>query len=158
MSIKALLSPNQIQLVDEKYSKKSILEMLSQLLADSCPQQGLSAKHLLEQFIARERLGTTALGHGVALPHIRCANIQKPICGLLISKQGVDFGSMDHQLVRLFFGLAVPETATAEHLDILSSVAETLSQPDIRQQLLLCNHADEVYQVLTTQAQTITHS
>ncbi|ASJ75925.1 PTS sugar transporter subunit IIA [Granulosicoccus antarcticus] len=95
----------------------------------------LSDMQILDALISRERLGSTGLGHGVALPHSRLSNIQEPIAALVTLNQGVDYESADGQPVDLVLGLLVPEHCNDEHLKILAQLARRFSDEALRTSL-----------------------
>ena len=102
-------------------SKKRVIETLSHLLADSLPE----ANGLLGGLLKREKLGTTALGNGVAIPHTRAA-IDSPKIAILTLKHGIEFDAPDDTLVDVFFAIAVPENNPEQHLSILADLAKAL--------------------------------
>ncbi|MBS0002000.1 MAG: PTS sugar transporter subunit IIA [Thioalkalivibrio sp.] len=128
MQIADLVREDQVCLDAGITSKKRALERLGELLAvdDAGPSAGL----IFDALSARERLGSTGLGHGVAIPHGRMAEIEKPRVGVLRLEQGVDFEAIDHEPVDILIALIVPEESTGEHLDLLAQLARVLSQPD----------------------------
>lgn len=111
-------------------SKKRALELASELLAEHYPE--LDASTLLDALVARERLGSTALGEGAALPHCRMASCQQPVAALLKLADPVGFDASDRQPVDLLFVLVVPEAANDLHLQILASIAGALHEPAYR--------------------------
>jgi PTS system nitrogen regulatory IIA component len=114
-------------------SKKRVLQTLAERLANSVP--GVTELELFDQLIARERLGSTGLGQGIALPHCRLTNLDRPVAALVKLDEAVDFESPDRQPVDLLFALVVPETATDEHLQLLSAVVERFNDTDTVQAL-----------------------
>ncbi|ROR29756.1 PTS IIA-like nitrogen regulatory protein PtsN [Inmirania thermothiophila] len=124
MRIADLLSPDRVAWGVEAASKKRALETLSHLLADAGGE--LDPVRIFETLLGRERLGSTGLGHGVALPHGRLGH-GAAVGALLTLRQGVDFDALDEQPVDLLFGLVVPEEATEEHLQILAELARMFS-------------------------------
>jgi nitrogen PTS system EIIA component len=128
MQIADLLREDRVRLDAGITSKKRALERLSELLAgeDAGPSAGL----VFDALSARERLGSTGLGHGVAIPHGRMAEIDAPRTALLRLEQGVDFEAIDHEPVDILIALVVPEKSTSEHLELLAQLARALSQPD----------------------------
>ncbi len=132
--------------VEEKMvdSKKRTLEMLSQLLA--AHNTPLAAPQIFEQLLARERLGSTALGHGIAIPHARVDGINKPIGALLKLQQGIDFDAPDNQDADILCALLVPTEATDEHLKTLAHLAKLFSEPKVHQVLKQCTDARSLYQ------------
>lgn len=130
MRIADILTTERVLLDVDAGSKKRVLETVSELLAGA--DDTLSARAVFDRIIARERLGSTGLGHGVALPHGRIPNLERTIGAFLKIRSGVDFDAPDGQPVDLVFGLAVPEECTEEHLQILSQLAGTFSVDQLR--------------------------
>ncbi|MEC8113034.1 MAG: PTS sugar transporter subunit IIA, partial [Pseudomonadota bacterium] len=93
--------------------------------------------------LAREKLGSTAIGHGVAIPHSRMSGCSEPLGCLILLSQGVDFGAPDGAVVEIAFILLVPEAATQDHLDLLASLASAFSSADIRDRLKKADSAGD---------------
>ncbi len=125
-------------------SKKRILENSSQLIADTT--DSLDAEDIFTGLIGRERLGSTGLGDGVAIPHCRLENCQETIGALVKLPEPIDFDAIDGNPVDLLFVLIVPAEATEEHLQILASLAELFSQAEFRQALRQSNDANSLFQ------------
>ena len=121
MKLSEILSPDCIRLDVDATSKKRVLELASQLLAGT--DESLSRRGVFDCLIAREKLGSTGLGHGVAIPHGRFAGLDKTIGVFLRTQKGVDFDAPDKEPVDLVFALLVPEESTEEHLQVLASIA-----------------------------------
>lgn len=114
-------------------SKKRVLEEISRLLVTAVPT--VSPDQLFDRLLERERLGSTGLGRGIALPHARIEGITDA-CGALIQLQsGVDFDAVDNQPVDLAFGLVVPQEATQEHLELLARLATLFSNEELCRRL-----------------------
>ena len=111
-------------------SKKRTLETLGEIFANADP--GLSARVVFNRLVARERLGSTGLGEGCALPHARIPGLGCALAAFLRLEKGVDFDSPDREPVDLVAGLLVPEESTDEHLEILAAIARTLSDESVR--------------------------
>jgi len=141
-----ILSPENVVLDIPVTSKKRALEQMSLLFEN---QQGLERVSVFDSLFARERLGSTGLGHGVAVPHGRVKNIDNPCAAFARLAQPVAFDSPDGQPVDLILVLIVPETATQQHLDILAEVAQRLSEPSILEQLRRETDAMRIYEMLT---------
>ncbi|WP_207061318.1 PTS IIA-like nitrogen regulatory protein PtsN [Motiliproteus sp. SC1-56] len=124
-------------------SKKRILENASELIAESV--EGLEAEDIFAGLISRERLGSTGIGEGVAIPHCRLDNCTEAVGALVNLPEPVDFDAIDGQPVDLLFVLLVPTEATETHLQTLASLAELFSQADFRQRLRQTHSADELY-------------
>jgi PTS system nitrogen regulatory IIA component len=98
--------------------------------------QGLSRSLVTDSLFSRERLGSTGLGHGVAIPHGRIKGLKSPMAAVLQLAQPIGFDAPDEQPVRLLIFLLVPEAATQKHLEILSEIAEMLSDISLREKLV----------------------
>jgi len=133
MDITELITQERIVCDGEVASKKRVMEALSELLAKG--EAGLTARPIFDSLIGRERLGSTGLGHGVALPHGRFSQSQRAVGAFLKLKKGVDFDAIDRQPVDLIFGLLVPDHYTDEHLKILAHLAEMFSNKAFCQHL-----------------------
>lgn len=127
----ALLKPENILLGITASSKKRILELAAQTLG---LLYGLDRKEIFDGLNARERLGSTYLGHGLAIPHCRMKNITEPRC-LYIRLNGTLENGQDSEPTEAFFFLLVPEEATEEHLQILAQVADLFSNAEEREKL-----------------------
>ena len=136
MNITDLLSPERIACRDEVGSKKRLLEQLGELLASSSPV--LSQHEIFDALLKREKLGSTGLGKGVAIPHGRMAGLEHPVCAFIKLDTAVDFDTTDEQAVDLVFALLVPEDSTEEHLQVLSTIAEIFSNSGVCDTLRTC--------------------
>ncbi|MDK4688128.1 PTS IIA-like nitrogen regulatory protein PtsN [Kingella negevensis] len=130
----------------ETTSKKRLFEQVAQLIAT---ESELSQTDIFDCLFARERLGSTGLGHGVAMPHGRHASIQAATGAFIRLKTPVNFDAPDNIPVSLVFVLLVPEEATSEHLEILSHLAAKFADKDTRESLLHCDSAMKAYALLT---------
>ena len=128
-----LLRVEQIRCNADASSKKRALELISDLIAND--DNELQCRNVLELLLGREKLGSTALGHGVALPHGRCAGLTEAIVVFLKLNTGVDFDAPDDQPVDLIVGLLVPEECNESHLQLLAQLAELFSQESVRVEL-----------------------
>ena len=146
MTIGDILTPDRVMLGVEASSRKRVLETMSELLAASHTE--LSARHVFDGFVARERLGSTGLGHGVALPHARVKNLNATVGGFMRINNGIDYDSPDRSPVDLVFALVVPQDCTEEHLEFLSMLAEAFSKPSLREALRVEGSASEACSLL----------
>ncbi len=121
------LTLDRIRLDNGAGSKKRVLEEVAGLLAAAVP--GLSPEQVFDKLLERERLGSTGLGQGIALPHARMKGVSESRGALLRLAKGVEFDAIDGQPVDLVVGLLVPEQATDEHLQLLASLASRFSDP-----------------------------
>ena len=146
MQLAELLTVERIAQADEAGSKKRVLETLSKLIASG--QQNLTPEEIFESLISRERLGSTGLGHGVAIPHGRVKSSDETIGAFLQLQEGIDFDAIDNEPVDLMFALLVPEHSTEEHLQLLAKLAGMFSNPELRDRLRAANSSDALYTIL----------
>lgn len=125
-------------------SKKKVLEYLGSFIADHIPES--SADDIYERLLNRERMGSTGIGEGIAIPHCRLKQCDKTFGVLLHLEEPIDFDSLDQQPVDLVFALLVPEEATDEHLKTLSMLAQKLSQAEYRDALRNSPDSEHLYQ------------
>ena len=142
MQVSELLELERISCNSHAASKKRVLEQLSELLADS--QSELTQTQVFDSLLSRERLGSTGLGHGVAIPHGRVKDSSKTLLAMIKLDQGIDYDAVDSEPVDLLFALLVPEHSTEEHLQLLSQLAEMLSDPVLVKQLRSANSANHL--------------
>ena len=113
-------------------------------------QAGLEAEAIVGFLNAREDLGSTALGAGVAIPHGRVKGLKHPIAAFVKLKESIEFAAPDGEAVSILIFLLVPEKATQQHLEILSSIAQLLSDQDARKLLASEDNPEKVCQLLQT--------
>ena len=123
-----------------------MLEELSALL--SRHQAPLDRHTVFQVLNERERLGSTGIGNGIALPHGRLNGISEPLAAVLRLRQGLDFDAVDDQPVTLVIGLVVPADATEQHLKILASLAQTFSEAGHRNRILEARDVDSLFNLL----------
>lgn len=128
----------------EGVSKKRVLQHLASHIANDIPT--LDADELFRRLIARERLGSTGLGHGIAIPHCRIDNCTGTIGTLLKLAEPIDFDAVDNEPVDLIFALIVPEEAHEDHLQTLATLAERFTNPDFVKRLRQAKTQEELYQ------------
>lgn len=133
-------------------SKKRLFETLARIISED--QLSLSYDEVFGHLIAREKLGSTGLGNGIAIPHCRIGNCSQPMGTLITLSEPIDFDAPDNQPVDLVFALLVPEEAHQQHLETLASLARVFSQPDFCEALRRADSADDMYS-LTVNAGTI---
>lgn len=133
MQLNNILSEDRIACHVDAPSKKRALEQLSQLLSND--QQYLSPPDIFESLISRERLGSTGIGYGVAIPHGRIKNSDHITAAFIQLKSAVDFDAIDDNPVDLLFALIVPENSTEDHLQTLAALANMFSDSNFRDEL-----------------------
>ena len=147
MQISDILTPERIQCDASSNSKKASLEILADLIASADP--GLTKTEVFNSLLNRERLGSTGLGKGVALPHGRLKHCKKALGAFIRLATSVDYDAIDGEPVNLLFALLVPEESTQEHLDLLARLAEKFSDKNMLVQLKTEQSRDQVFALLT---------
>src|SRR3989344_1582540 len=137
----SILPSAQVLVSVDATSKKRAFEEAG-LLFES--QHGLSRALITDSLFARERLGSTGLGHGVAIPHGRIKGLKAPMAAVFQLLNPIGFDAPDELPVGLLIFLLVPEAATQKHLEILSEIAELLSDSALRERLKACTDAAEL--------------
>lgn len=127
-------------------SKKRALEIVSSAAAQHLP--GHSAYDLFERFLSREKLGSTGIGNGIAIPHGRLPSECKPVAVLVQFDEPINFDAIDNQPVDILFALLVPEQDCQLHLKTLALIAEKLSQKETLKQLRQATSDRQLYQVI----------
>jgi nitrogen PTS system EIIA component len=138
MSFNQLLLLNTVHIDAVSQSKTAVLLKISQLLSQQHPE--LNAQALFDAYWKRESLGSTAIGQGISIPHIRLAKLAKPVASVIRLINPVDFGAEDKQPADLVIGLAVPETQVDQHLKILAAIIKRFSQLAFRE---ACRRVDD---------------
>jgi PTS system nitrogen regulatory IIA component len=146
-----ILDSGGISIADPASSKKRVLEQAARLLARGGEQP--SAEQVFERLLERERLGSTGLAGGVALPHARMPGIEESRGAFMRLAEPVDFDALDGQPVDLVFALIVPEDATDEHLQLLAKLAATFNDAQLRERLREAE-AEQALQILGGQSRT----
>lgn len=126
IDLRRVLHPDCTRTNVRAASRKSALEQAALVIAERNP--AIDARHLLRDLLARERLGSTGLGSGVAVPHCR-TQCEQPLAAFMRLAQPIDFDAPDDQRVDLMFTLAVPSDAAQVHLDIFSVLVSVLNEP-----------------------------
>lgn len=141
----SILSAAQVLVQVDVSSKKRAFEEAGLLFENL---HGLSRALVTDSLFSRERLGSTGLGHGVAIPHGRIKGLKSPMAAVFQLARPIGFDAPDEMPVSLMIFLLVPEAATQKHLEILSEIAEMLSDADLRRKLTDSGEATELYQLI----------
>ena len=142
-----LLSTSRIRFNVSAPSKKRMLEELAGLLSHD--RSELHRDTVFQVLNERERLGSTGIGDGIALPHGRLNGLTEPLAAVIRLRQGLDFDSVDDGPIQLIVGLLVPANATEQHLNILASLAETFNNRERREAILNARDAQTLFTLLT---------
>ena len=144
--IAKLLPPSNIVLGLDVTSKKRLFEQAGLLFENN---QGVARSLVFDSLFTRERLGSTGLGQGVAIPHGRIKGLKEAVGAFVRLANPVPFDSPDGGPVNLVFVLLVPEHATEQHLQILSELAQMFSDRDLRERLCHDTDAGSLHQTIT---------
>jgi PTS system nitrogen regulatory IIA component len=143
--VSKLLTPSRIALDLPLSSKKRLFEQAGLMFEN---QDGIARSQVFDSLFARERLGSTGLGQGVAIPHGRIKGLKEALGAFVRLAQPVPFDAPDGNPVSLVFVLLVPEKATEKHLQILSELAQMFSDKALREAMGRAGDADALYQLI----------
>lgn len=141
----SILPPSQVLAQVDVTSKKRAFEEVGLLFENL---HGLSRALVTDSLFSRERLGSTGLGHGVAIPHGRIKGLKAPMSAVFLLATSIGFDAPDDVPVSLMIFLLVPEAATQKHLEILSEIAEMLSDAELREKLTVTSDSLELHALL----------
>jgi PTS system nitrogen regulatory IIA component len=151
VKITDFLTPDRVIADLTEKEKSAVLKEMAGQLAGS--ESGLDATQILKVLQDREKISTTAIGEGVAIPHGKLPNVQKVSALFARSLQGVDFASLDGEPTYLFFTLIAPQDAAADHLKALARISRLLKDPDLRRRLLAAATNQELYNIIAVEDQ-----
>lgn len=146
VTLDQILSSERVHSDVPAASRKRTLQVLGEIFAGADPV--LSAQSVFDRLVARERLGSTGLGDGCALPHARVPGLGRTLGAFLRLRKGVDFDSPDHAPVDLVFALLVPEESTDEHLEILAAIARVFTDEGVRSSIRSADEPARIREVL----------
>ncbi len=146
MNITELLDGDRIACDFQATSKKRVLEELSALIAASTAD--LTQTEIFDSLVGREKLGSTGLGHGVAIPHGRMKGRDRATAAFIKLEHGVDFDASDNRPVDLLFALLVPEHFTNEHLDLLAQLAEMFDNEEFCNKLRTSHDNGQIMELM----------
>ncbi|CAB0150546.1 Nitrogen regulatory protein [Pseudidiomarina piscicola] len=144
-----MLSPDCTRSAVSGSSKKKVLELIGQLAAPRL--SGTTSFDVFESLLNRERLGSTGIGLGVAIPHGRLSTANKPVAVLLTLDEPIDFDAIDNQAVDIVFALLVPEDEHEQHLQTLASVAQRLNDKSCTRALREAKSDQELFDLFNSQ-------
>jgi PTS system nitrogen regulatory IIA component len=147
MDLIAKLLPESNVIIDlDVSSKKRVFEQVGFLFENN---QSIARSQVFESLFAREKLGSTGLGQGIAIPHGRIKELKDAVGAVVRTRQPIPFDAPDGQNVSIIFVLLVPDRATDMHLQILSELAQMFSEKPFREQLLAAPSAAELHRLIT---------
>ena len=148
LSIESILAPELTLCGVPGTSKKRILETIAERVAQFYPE--LDENQIFNNLVARERLGSTGIGQGIAIPHCRLEDCKRVVGALLTLSEPISFDAIDNEPVDLLFVLLVPQNATSEHLELLSQLAEKFNDRSLCKKLRQCQDSDELYELIVS--------
>jgi PTS system nitrogen regulatory IIA component len=148
MQLSEILSLDCTKSAVQCTSKKRALEMISEIVAE---RTGQNSTELFECMLSREKMGSTGIGNGIAIPHARMQSSDKAVAVLIQCESPVEFDSIDNRPVDLLFALLVPDAQCKEHLKTLSSMAERLNNKQVLKQLRKAQSDEELYDIMVNQ-------
>jgi PTS system nitrogen regulatory IIA component len=131
--------------------KRSILKELSGPLVKPC--QTASSDELLQVLLEREKLGSTGIGEGIAIPHGRLKNLKNFFISFGRSVKGVDFDSIDHHPTQIFFLVMAPENSTVDNLKLLGRIVALLKNSSFKKRLMEAKSQTELFQIISEEDQ-----
>tara|TARA_Y100001954_G_scaffold16296_1_gene15321 strand:+ start:6502 stop:6945 length:444 start_codon:yes stop_codon:yes gene_type:complete len=147
MDIQAIVSLDRTECAVQCNSKKRILEIIADIAAKQ--NENIDQATVLNSLLARERMGSTGIGNGIALPHGRLPGLEKVIAIVVTSTPAVDFDALDEKPVDIFFALLVPEEQTEGHLQTLATVAGKLSDKETIKAIRRATTSDDILSALS---------
>lgn len=148
MQISDILSPSLVFCGHDGGSKKRLLQAAAAKFSEHLPE--LAEQQIADGLLARERLGSTGVGSGVAIPHCRMEACQEAVGALFQLNEGIGFDAPDGRPVKLVFVLLVPAEATSEHLQILGTLAQAFSETEYRIALIEAQDPQQLYRAATS--------
>lgn len=146
MTLQSILTLDCTQCAVPVHSKKRLLEKICQLAAKELSDT--SPTDLLDSLLNREKMGSTGIGNGIAIPHGRLDNTDKAIAVFLTTEQAIDFDAIDNKPVDIFVCLFVPQNSTQEHLETLQSIAKLFSDRKTAKQVRKCTNQQEMFNLI----------
>ncbi|AFT73420.1 PTS IIA-like nitrogen regulatory protein PtsN [Alteromonas macleodii] len=147
MDIQAIVSLDRTECAVQCNSKKRILEIIADIAAKQ--NENIDQATVLNSLMARERMGSTGIGNGIALPHGRLPGLEKVIAIVVTSTPAIDFDALDEKPVDIFFALLVPEEQTEGHLQTLATVAGKLSDKETIKAIRRATTSDDILSALS---------
>mgnify|MGYP000088409397 FL=1 len=146
MKLQDILTPDCTICAAPGSSKKRVLEYLSSLAAEKLASH--DTFQLLESLVKREKMGSTGIGNGIAIPHGRLNNASAPIAVVITTEQAINFDAIDHRAVDIFIALFVPEEECQNHLCTLQSIAQIFRDKQFCKQVRKCESNQALFELI----------
>ncbi len=148
MKIMEFLSSKAIIMDIKSTKKEDVMRELVDALINSSDIDKRNRNKVVDSLIARESLGSTAIGQGVAIPHTKCDCVQNLVAAFGLSKKGIDFDSLDGEPVSIFFLLIAPQDSAGPHLKALARISRLLKDKYFRDSLQECENEPAVIRII----------
>ena len=146
LNLEELLDPNSFLLIQNPTSKKMVFDHVCNKAFE---KYNIDKNLLLNNLIRREKIGTTTIGNGIAIPHVQNEQIIKPSCIIAILSDGLDLDALDNNPVDLIVFLILPEASKSENLQILAQVSRLLRNIDITDKLRGCKSEESAFAIIS---------
>ena len=146
LNLEELLDPNSFLLIQNPTSKKMVFDHVCNKAFE---KYNIDKNLLLNNLIRREKIGSTTIGNGIAIPHVQNDQIIKPSCIIAILSDGLDFDALDNNPVDLIVFLILPEASKSENLQILAQVSRLLRNTDITDKLRGCKSEESAFAIIS---------
>ncbi len=153
MDIMEILGNNCVSVDLKSNSKGEVLSEMVDLLISSGEVKGPGKSNILKKLQEREMLGSTGIGKGVAIPHAKCASVKKMVAALGISKEGIDFRSLDGEPTHIFFLLVAPGETPGPHLKALAKISRLLDDRFVRERLKTAKDDKSILKIIKEENQ-----
>ncbi len=148
MEIKDILHPDCTLCAVQGTSKKRVLELISQIANQHLIDVDIDQATILSSLTCREKMGSTGIGNGIALPHGRLQELENVMAIVVTSEKPIDYDAIDNAPVDIFFAILVPEDKASEHLGTLSAIATKLNNKDTLSQMRQAKTDQELFEAL----------
>ena len=145
MKLSDILDKNSIIPNLNSRDKKGVLEELASAITK---RTGTEPKDIVKVLLEREQLGSTGIGGGIAIPHGKLDTLSSIVVGLGLSREGVEFDSLDNRPVHIFFLLITPANSTGAHLSVLAQISRLLKQSHFKENLMKAESVEEIGQII----------
>ncbi len=146
MDFSSYLGTCTVRLNVDLKTRKKVLETLAEML--STGRSDIQKQEVFTGMLDREKLGSTALGNGIAVPHCRLDNLPQPVAAVLGAATGIDYDAPDHKPVKLFFSLLVPGRSQGEYLHLLAGLASRFQDPRCIKALMKSQNQAQIVRAL----------
>ena len=146
LNLRELLNSNSFLLIESPTSKKMVFDKMCNKASE---EYDIDNNLLLNNLIKREKIGTTTIGNGIAIPHVQNDQISNPLCIVTILSQGLDFDALDNNPVDLIVFLILPDWSKSENLQILAQVSRLLRNSEITDKLRGCKSEESAFAIIS---------